>query len=72
MRLGSHVRLRDLQSDREVFYILVGPGEVNAAEGKISVASPVGRALLDHVTGDEVEVVAPSKTFRFRIESIEA
>lgn len=72
VRLGSHVRLRDMQTDREVFYILVGPGEVNAAEGKISVASPVGRALLEHTVGDEVEVSAPSKTFRFRIETIDA
>ena len=71
-RLGSRVRLRDVQTDREVTYILVGPGEVNAAEGKISVASPVGRALVDHAVGEEVEVVAPSKAFRYRIEAIDA
>jgi transcription elongation factor GreA len=70
-RLGSRVRLRDLQSGREVHYVLVGPGEVNAAEGRISVASPVGRALVGHLPGDEVEVVAPARTFRYRIEAIE-
>jgi transcription elongation factor GreA len=72
VRMGSRVRLRDLHSDREVHYVLVGPGEVNAAEGKISVASPVGRALVDRAQGEEVEVVAPSKTFRYRIEAVEA
>lgn len=71
-RLGSRVRLRDLQTDREVSYVLVGPGEVNAAEGRISVASPVGRALIDRAAGEEVEVVAPSRTFRYRIEAIDA
>lgn len=71
IRLGSRVRLRDLGSDRELRYVLVGPGEVNAAEGRISVSSPVGRALVDRVPGEEVEVVAPSKTFRYRIEAVD-
>lgn len=70
-RMGSRVRLRDLTTDKEVCYILVGPGEVNAAEGKISVASPVGKALLDRAEGEEVEVIAPARTFRYRIEAIE-
>lgn len=71
-RLGSRVTLSDLQTGKEMTYVLVGPGEVNAAEGRISVSSPVGRALLDHVMGDEVEVMAPSKTFRYRVESIDS
>jgi transcription elongation factor GreA len=70
-RMGSRVRLRDLHSDREVSYVLVGPGEVNASEGKISIASPVGKALEGRVQGEEVDVVAPSKTFRYRIEAID-
>lgn len=70
-RMGSRVRLRDLTSNKELCYVLVGPGQVNAAEGKISVASPVGSALLNRVEGEEVEVVAPSRTFRYRIEGVE-
>jgi transcription elongation factor GreA len=70
-RMGSRVRLRDLESGREVTYLLVGPGEVNAAEGKISVSSPVGRALMDRSEGEEVVVEAPARTFRYRIEQIE-
>jgi transcription elongation factor GreA len=72
IRLGSRVRLRDLQNGREVRYVLVGPGEVNASEGKISVSSPVGRALVDRRPGEEVEVAAPARTFHYRIEEIEA
>lgn len=70
-RMGTKVKLVEVASGREVNYMLVGPGEVNASEGKISVSSPVGKALIDHVIGDEVEVQAPSRTFRYRIESIE-
>ncbi len=69
--MGCRVRLRDLDSGREVTFTLVGPGEVNANEGKISVSSPVGRALVDRVAGDDVEVSAPSRTFRYRIEAVE-
>ncbi|MFN8558290.1 MAG: transcription elongation factor GreA [Dehalococcoidia bacterium] len=71
-RLGSRVRVRDLQNDRELSYTLVGPGEVNAAEGRISIASPVGRALVDRIAGEEVDVVAPARTFRYRIEAVES
>ncbi len=70
-RMGSRVRLRDLESGREVTYILVGPGEVNPAEGKISVSSPVGRALMDRAEGEEVLVEAPARTFRYRVEKID-
>lgn len=70
-QMGCRVHLRDVQSGREVVYLLVGPGEVSAGEGKISVSSPVGRALVDRSEGDEVEVSAPSRSFRYRIEKVE-
>lgn len=72
VHIGSKVVLRNLASDREVSYTLVRPGEVNAAEGRISFESPVGKALLTHRAGDEVEVAAPSGTLRFRVERVES
>jgi transcription elongation factor GreA len=45
---------------------------VNPAEGKISIASPVGKALVERSAGEEVEVKAPAGTMRFRIEGVEA
>jgi transcription elongation factor GreA len=45
---------------------------VNPADGKISIVSPVGKALMERSAGDEVEVKAPAGTIRFRIESVEA
>jgi transcription elongation factor GreA len=70
--VGSTVLLRNLKSGAEVRYILVSPSEVNPAEGKISFASPVGKALMDRGPGEEVDVKAPAGTLRFRIESVEA
>ena len=71
VEIGSTVHLRNLQSGRETTYTLVRPGEANAAQGRISFESPVGRALLQKRPGDEVEVTAPSGTLRFRIEAVE-
>jgi transcription elongation factor GreA len=70
--VGSTVLLRNLKSGAELRYVLVSPSEVNPTEGKISIASPVGKALMQRNAGEEVEVAAPAGTIRFRIESVEA
>lgn len=70
--VGSTVLLRNLRSGTEVRYVLVSPSEVNPAEGKISIASPVGKAVMERSAGEEVEVAAPAGKLRFRIESVEA
>jgi transcription elongation factor GreA len=69
--LGSKVVLRDLQYDEELDYTLVGPGEVDTRNRRISIQSPVGSALKDRGVGDEVEVEIPSGKARYRIERIE-
>jgi transcription elongation factor GreA len=69
--LGSRVVLRDLQFDEELDYTLVGPGEVDTRNRRISIQSPVGSALKDHSVGEEVEVEIPSGKARYRIERIE-
>lgn len=70
--VGSSVVLRNLKSGAELRYVLVSPSEVNPADGKISIVSPVGKALMERSAGEEVEVKAPAGTIRFRIESVEA
>ncbi|MBX5492089.1 MAG: transcription elongation factor GreA [Chloroflexi bacterium] len=70
--LGTRVLLKDLDANEELSYTLVGPGEIDARRGRISIQSPVGRALVDHVVGDTVEVQTPAGRFRYRIERIEA
>jgi transcription elongation factor GreA len=71
-KFGDTVVLRDLSSGKESSYILVDPREANPAKGRLSVASPLGKAILDKQTGHTVEVVAPAGTFSCRIESIVA
>ena len=70
VELGSTVHLRNLKSGASLRYTVVSPREVNAAEGKISIDSPMGRALVSRREGEEVEVSAPAGSLRFRIEKI--
>jgi transcription elongation factor GreA len=69
--LGSKVVLRDLEYNEELDYILVGPGEVDTRNRRISIQSPVGSALKDRTVGSVVEVDIPSGKARYRIERIE-
>ncbi len=71
VRVGASVQVRNLVSGAVMRYLIVGPTEANAAEGKISSVSPVGKALLDRSAGDEVEVSVPAGVMRFQIEAIE-
>lgn len=69
--IGRTVVIRDLEADQELRYTLVSPDEVNPRLGKISTASPVGKALLDKAEGDVIEVVVPAGTVRYRVERLE-
>jgi len=57
---GVKVRLENLDTGEEVVYQIVGPDESDINEGKISVTSPLGRALIGKEEGDEVEVKTPA------------
>jgi transcription elongation factor GreA len=70
VHLGSSVSATNLVSNKTVEYTLVGQNEVDAAAGRISIASPVGRALVGAAAGDEVEVEAPSGTIRFLVGEV--
>jgi len=69
-RIGDVVTIKDLRNGKESSYTLVNPDEMRSGQGKISIASPVGKAIYQRRAGEEVEVEAPSGTFRIRIESI--
>lgn len=66
--LGSRVEVEE-EDERESFQ-LVDPREANAAEGRISTISPVGKALLGHRVGDEVMVPLPAGDRRLRVISV--
>ena len=68
--VGCTVSLRDLGSGEQLRYILVSPSEANPAKGKLSIASPTGKALLDNEIGAVIEVIAPVGTLRYQIDEI--
>jgi transcription elongation factor GreA len=57
--LGSKVLVLDVKKDDEISYNLVTSEEADAANGKISTSSPIGRALLGKEVGDVVKVQIP-------------
>jgi transcription elongation factor GreA len=60
-----------LESDgEELVYTIVGPAESDPAAGRISDASPVGRALVGAAAGDEVTVRTPRGESRYRVVSL--
>jgi transcription elongation factor GreA len=56
---GSTVRLEDMESGGEVTYQIVGVDEADLKEKKVSITSPIARALIGKYAGDVVEVQAP-------------
>lgn len=66
--LGSKVTVED--DDGVLTYQVVGPLEADPAQGRISDQSPVGRALLGHVAGDEVIIDTPDGPTTMRIVNV--
>jgi transcription elongation factor GreA len=57
--LGSTLVVLDVKRDEEITYTLVTTEEADAANGKVSTTSPIGRALLGKQEGDSVRVQSP-------------
>lgn len=57
---GALVKLYDEQLDKEVSYQIVGDLEADIEQGKISLSSPIGKALIGKFEGDEMSFQAPS------------
>ncbi len=57
--LGSHVLLEDLDEGGEVEYEIVVPEEVDAALNRISLSSPLGKAMIGKSEDDDIEVTTP-------------
>ena len=67
---GATVHLLD-ENEKKIKYQIVGETEADARVGRISYASPLGRALIGRVVGDEVEFSAPSGDKYYEIAKIE-
>jgi transcription elongation factor GreA len=68
--VGSVVRVKE-DDGVEAVYTLVDPAEAAPASGRVSVRSPIGRALEGHRAGDEVTVDAPAGSWALKIVAIE-
>ena len=69
--VGERVRVRDLESGERLELELVGPFESNAEAGRISIASPLGRAIVGLRRGQIADVDAPRGRLRFKILAVE-
>ena len=67
---GSTVRIEDVHTGKEIKYQLVGPFESDISQNKISVTSPIGKAMIGKEIGDEVTVKAPGGIREFQIVDI--
>jgi transcription elongation factor GreA len=68
---GTTVSLINCETDEEVTYRIVGEDEANVKIGKISVTSPIARALIGKEVGDVAVVVAPSGNIEYEIDKVE-
>ena len=68
--MRSKVRLKDLESGKEMIYSLVFPNEADVDEGRISVLAPVGTAMIGYRVGDIIEWEVPSGLRRLKVEEV--
>ena len=68
---GTTVTLYNINSEESVTYQIVGEDEADVPSGKISVVSPISRAVMGKLEGDEVIVKAPSGDIDYEIEKVE-
>lgn len=70
VKFGATIKLVDEDTDEEKTYQIVGDQEADVKAGKISISSPISRALIGKSEGDSVEVSAPGGSKSYEILSI--
>ena len=68
---GATVTLGDLENKRKIVYQIVGTEEADVENGKVSISSPLAKALLGKKIDDTVEVYSPGGSKEYDIEKIE-
>ena len=71
IKFGATVRLADIETDEEKEYQIVGADEADIRAGRLSVSSPLARALIGKQVGDEVDVSTPGGRHDYEILKIE-
>jgi len=71
IKFGATVSLEDEDTGDKVKYKIVGDTEANVSEGKISISSPIARALIGKAKGDSVEVTTPRGARSYEVLKVE-
>jgi transcription elongation factor GreA len=67
---GTTVTLINIETDEAVTYQIVGDDEADVPKGKISVSSPIARAIMGKQEGDEIVVNAPAGDIEYEIDKV--
>lgn len=70
VRIGATVQLLDLDTEEELAYTLVSEEEADYSHNKISLVSPVGKALLGHKENDVIAITVPAGILKYKIVKI--
>jgi len=70
IKFGAKVTLADEDTDEESTYQIVGAEEADIDQGRLSVTSPLARALIGKQTGDQVEVTTPRGSKAYEITKV--
>jgi len=70
VKFGAHVQLLNLDTEEQAEYQIVGPEESDINVGRISISSPLARALIGKQAGDEVTVRLPAGNRTYEIQEI--
>ena len=69
--IGAIATLKDLDTEEEMKYMMVSPEESSYEEDKVSILSPIGKSLLGHAEGEELEIEVPSGVLKYKVLKIE-
>ncbi|MBI4920368.1 MAG: transcription elongation factor GreA [Devosia nanyangense] len=67
VKFGATVKILDEDTEKKVTYAIVGDAEADASKGRISISSPIARAMIGKSKGDSFEVVSPGGSRSYEI-----
>jgi transcription elongation factor GreA len=70
-RIGVRVTLEDEQTKERFSYVLVGPEEADPSNGRLSMASPLGKSLLGKKKGERFTLTLPKASVPYRVVEVE-
>ena len=71
VKFGAHVKLVDEETDKEATYQIVGVHEADVKAAKLSISSPLAKALIGRKVGDTISVPAPGGDRSYEILSVQ-